>query len=119
MGQLREHSLALGALCAKMAERGIGTVLRSEVRGALASASNDGDAVKPDAAERLLATAIGRGIFSPASAGGLAFTIPSMTAHLAAAFEALAARGDEVALALGNAVDLSKSVGRYGTSSSR
>ena len=119
LGQLQEHSLALGALCAKMAERGIGAVMRSEARGALAAANNDGDAVKPDAAERLLATAVGRGIFSPASAGGLAFTIPSMTAHLAAAFEALAARGDEVALALGGAVDLSMSAARYGGSPSR
>lgn len=119
LGRLREHSLALGALCAKMAERGIGAVMRTDARSALASTDNDGDAVGPDAAERLLATAIERGIFSNASAGGLAFTIPSMPAYLAVAFEALATRGDEIALALRDAVDLSKSVARYGASSSR
>ena len=113
LGQLREHALALGALCIKMTEQGLGTVMRSEARSALATADNDGDAVTPDAAERLLATAIGRGIFSAASAGGLTFTIPSMTAHLGREFETLAAKGDEVALAVRDAVDVSKSVARY------
>ena len=114
LGQLREHALALGALCIEMAVQGIGTVMRSEARSALATVDNDGDAVTPDAADRLLAVAVGRGIFSPASAGGLVFTIPSMTAHLARVFETLAAKGDDVALAVRDAVDVSKSVARYG-----
>ena len=119
LGQLREHALALGALAATMVEERIDTVMRTEARGALATADNDGDEVTPDAAERLLATAIRRGIFSPASAGGLAFTIPSMTAHLGRAFETLAAKGDEVALAVRGAIDVSKSVARFGGGGSR
>ena len=119
LGQLREHALALGALAATMVEERIDTVMRTEARGALATADNDGDEVTPDAAERLLATAIRRGIFSPASAGGLAFTIPSMTAHLGRAFETLAAKGDEVALAVRGAIDVSKSVARFGGGRSR
>ena len=112
LGQLAEHSLALGALCARMRERGIGIVIKAEARGALATSNNDGDKVKPKAAADLLAKAVARGIFTP-EAGGLAVTIPSMIDHLADAFATQVRSGDQIALAIGNAVDLAKSAARY------
>ena len=114
LGQLRDHSLALGALCSQMLERDLRIVLKAEARDALATSTNDGDRVKPKAAAELLARAIGRGIFTP-EAGGLAVTIPSMITHLAHAFEAQASNGDQIALAIGAGVDVSKSAARYGS----
>ena len=115
LGQLRDHSLALGALCSQMLERDLRIVLKAEARDALATANNDGDRVKPKTAAELLAKAIGRGIFTP-EAGGLAVTIPSMLTHLAHAFEAQAGNGDQIALAIRAGVDVSKSAARYGSS---
>ena len=114
LGQLREHSLALGALSSRMIERDLRIVLKAEARDALATATNDGDRVKPKAAAELLAKAIGRGIFTP-EAGGLAVTIPSMITHLAHAFEAQASNGDQIALAIRAGVDVSISAARYGS----
>ena len=115
LGQLRDHSLALGALCSQMLERDLRIVLKAEARDALATSTNDGDRVKPKAAAELLARAIGRGIFTP-EAGGLAVTIPSMITHLAHAFEAQAGNGDQIALSIRAGVDVSKSAARYGNS---